>query len=288
MQQTFDEVEPAAPEARRSAGSSSGGLASVLEAVAEAAVASGSGALRPEAPQPTPLLRQSPQEAYASEEAQLRTPFQRKAFRQLKQWDNEVEGRFTAKQAVNLARQLSMKKHAEMHGRRSLLQLLSCGGISLTWIVLASLIVLVPLTIAGALSRDVRAEETGIIVKNLDGGLVAASEFLTRKGLAELSALSEAELRQIKECTFVHRGAFNRLSVASLVRWPSGILRLASADRASLKIQEIGASVEITFSRPFIGDEKVDLQDPSNSDGSAGCTFFAMTDAHSKASPSLL
>eukprot|EP00441_Pelagodinium_beii_P046945 CAMPEP_0197621148 /NCGR_PEP_ID=MMETSP1338-20131121/1776_1 /TAXON_ID=43686 ORGANISM="Pelagodinium beii, Strain RCC1491" /NCGR_SAMPLE_ID=MMETSP1338 /ASSEMBLY_ACC=CAM_ASM_000754 /LENGTH=381 /DNA_ID=CAMNT_0043190505 /DNA_START=44 /DNA_END=1189 /DNA_ORIENTATION=+ len=279
-------VQTLAPEARTAvSGSSPGGLASVLEAVAEAATA----AARTAPPEPARSSAQTPQDSYASEEMRLRTPFQRKAFRQLKNWDEEVEGKFTARQAVNLARQLSEKKALADEGRRSLAQLLSCGGITLTWIVLAALIVLVPLTVGAVLARDVRAESTGIIVTNSLGGSsnAGATQFVTHKGLAELGGLSEAELRQIKDCTFVHRGAFHRLSVASLVRWPSGIIRLASADRSSLKIQGDGNTTEMTFNRPFIGDQKVDLQDPSNADETAACSFVAMKDAQSKASPSL-
>eukprot|EP00931_Biecheleriopsis_adriatica_P005739 TRINITY_DN107218_c0_g1_i1.p1 TRINITY_DN107218_c0_g1~~TRINITY_DN107218_c0_g1_i1.p1 ORF type:complete len:382 (-),score=90.33 TRINITY_DN107218_c0_g1_i1:116-1261(-) len=290
------EAPPAAPQAVLGT-ASSGGVASLLEAAAEAQLASssprGSAAASAEPEEDDELSRSSPtltvEEIYAIEEQRLSTPFQRRAYKQLREWDDEVEGRFSAKQAVNLAKQLAAVKQAKEagHRERSWSELASCTCITLIWIVLAALVLLVPMTIGGVLSRNVYVQSNGAVAMTTNDGLAAAANVLTQRGLRDLSVIPEEELRKIRDCTFVHRGALHRLRVASLVRSANGAVQLVSPDHSSLKINRGGDGLTMTFDRPFIGEQKVDLADPFNRDLLAGCSFQVMTDAGIRGTPTL-
>lgn len=211
----------------------------------------------------------------------MNTECQRYAFEKLKEWDFEVDNRFTARQALNLVRELSARSEQEST-KQTWFQKLSGSCVVLTWIVLAALILLVPLSVAGALGRDVRVESNGLVVRNTDGSQTAALLATQQKGLHELLVLPEAELRKIRDCTFVHYGAFYRLRIVSLMRsTTSDQVRLGSPDGSSLKLARNSGNESLTvlFARPFVGAQKVDLEDPSNKQTTlAGCSFQAMTD----------
>jgi len=269
------------PGGSSSSGGGGQGLAAVLEAVAK----------RPAAPPPTPFLPhglKTPKEAYALEERRASTPFQRAALEQLKEWDEEVEGRFSAKQALNLSRLLSARKHKPPEPKeRSWAEVVTCSGAVGTWIALLALVMLVPLGVAGYLSRDMNIQEPGgALVRTVDGSPVAAASLQLERRFSELSELPEAELRQIRACSFVHRGSFHRLSVASMVRSAAGSVQLASADGSNLKLVGAEGSLALTFIRPFKGDEQVDLREPFNTQ-SAGCSFVVRRNAKSRSRPKL-
>lgn len=217
----------------------------------------------------------------------MNSEFQRYALEKLREWDEDVDNRFTARQAVNLVRALSARE--QQATKQTWFQHLSGSCVLLTWVVLAALILLVPLTVAGALARDVRVESSGRMVRNMDGSKAAALMATQRKGLQELLVLPEAELRKIRHCSFAHYGAFYRLSIVSLMRSArSDEVRLGSPDGSSLKLVR-GSDTEslaVTFTRPFVGPQRVDLRDPFNEQSSeAGCSFQAMTDVLQRSIP---
>eukprot|EP00930_Biecheleria_cincta_P049746 TRINITY_DN34945_c0_g1_i1.p1 TRINITY_DN34945_c0_g1~~TRINITY_DN34945_c0_g1_i1.p1 ORF type:complete len:395 (-),score=83.46 TRINITY_DN34945_c0_g1_i1:113-1297(-) len=275
--------------AGRGASSSSSPGAGLLQAMEEAQAATVTHTSAASEGSPlAPSLGSRPHEAYAAEEARLDSEFQRYAFEKLKEWDDEVDNRFTARQAVNLVRALSARREQEVP-KQTCFQQLSGGCAALSWAVLAALIFLLPLTLAGALARDVRVESSGLVVRNADGSQAAALMATQRKSLQELLVLPEAELRKIRDCSFAHYGAFYRLSIVSLMRSAtSDEVRLGSPDGSSLKLVR-GFDTEplaVTFTRPFVGSQKVDLRDPFNEQTSeAGCSFRAMTDVLHRSTP---
>eukprot|EP00933_Yihiella_yeosuensis_P009997 TRINITY_DN11620_c0_g7_i1.p1 TRINITY_DN11620_c0_g7~~TRINITY_DN11620_c0_g7_i1.p1 ORF type:complete len:473 (-),score=106.70 TRINITY_DN11620_c0_g7_i1:62-1480(-) len=262
----------------------SGGDGKGLFAIFEAAVAEGeqSVAAGNQAPPPTPFLQGGigPNESYFNEANKVRSEFQKIAFEQLREWDDEVEARFTAKQAVNLVRILNGHRYVPPPPRKqSWYEFITTNLIRFSWLVLASLMLLMPMLIAGVLSTETKpVGDIGNTVTKLDESPTAMAGVVTVRSLMDLQHMKEAELRLIRDCTFQHRGAFHRMHVASLVRNPVYGVFLTSADESMLRID----GTAVTFSRPFVGDQPVDVQETR---GDARCTFTAMADASDRSTP---
>mmetsp|Transcript_133634 Transcript_133634/g.188857 ORF Transcript_133634/g.188857 Transcript_133634/m.188857 type:complete len:189 (+) Transcript_133634:32-598(+) len=147
----------------------------------------------------------------------------------------------------------------------------------LPWLALLAGLLLVPLSIGAEVAAELRVETSGL-VKAAGGGTAAAAGATTQSTLQELQTLPEADLRRIRDCSFVHHGTFHRLRVASLVRTRTDVT-IVAPDRATL---QIGAQ-RVIFSRPFAGSQEVE-PDPSNDGPPSGCTFTGRTDV-SQAKP---
>eukprot|EP00439_Symbiodinium_sp_Y106_P050870 s2539_g6.t1 len=104
----------------------------------------------------------------------------------------------------------------------------------LPWLALLAGLLLVPLSIGAEVAAELRVETSGL-VKAAGGGTAAAAGATTQSTLQELQTLPEADLRRIRDCSFVHHGTFHRLRVASLVRTRTDVT-IVAPDRATLQI----------------------------------------------------
>jgi len=213
-------------------------------------------------------------EAYLVQKRRALTKFQREALDHLRAWDSTGEARFTAAQALRLVRTLQesyapLPKVKPAWTRRDFF---SCGCV--IWLGVLVAFVWAPLLISASLSRELRAQDSGVLLAAVSGEPAATAELVSREGFGQLQALPEAKLRRIRDCTFVHRGARHSLRVASLVRATTGTVRIASADGSSLALD--ANSTSIAFSRPFQGVELVSL---TAEEGDAVCSFGTVAEA---------
>jgi len=236
-------------------------------------------------PRSKPLPRKSfadPQEAYEEEERFASTPFQQAALDQLRDWDEEEEGRFTAQHVVHLTR-LLVERQEELAPlpppMRKWSDFISCDCI--VWLVASILLLWAPMVVAASFARELKAQDNGVLITAFDGLPAAAVAFVDRHDFPELHTMAEATLRRIRDCAFVHRGVFHSLSVASLLRSAAGDVTITAPDRSELRIRDGIA----TFARLFSSEEQVDLSQATNSSAQAGCHFVSLTGAPARAQP---
>merc|ERR1712048_498174 len=131
------------------------------------------------------------------------------------------------------------------------------------------------------LSRDMHLDSSGILYSSSEDRIIALGKSVTRHSFADVCSMELADLRRIVDCTFVHHGAHLNLRVASLIRAPSGYLRINSPDRATLHVEAEGARAMLE--RPFHGKEIVDLAAvpflSSQAPHSTGCSLAVMASA---------
>jgi len=226
-------------------------------------------------------------EAYAREEGQVATEWQRAALGQLRQLDARRVGRFSAKQTLELVRALRVNTEASMPRPRTfrLNDYVTCS--CLAWVAILIVILWIPMVIAGTLARELKAERNGVLISARDGLPTASALFLSRSSFKELQTIPEGTLRRIHDCTFVHRGAFHHLRVISLVRTSAGDVTLAAPDHSSLRIRgslQDGAGT-VSFYRPFYGVEQVDLAKMAQATEPTGCTLTALGSAPARSRP---
>jgi len=230
---------------------------------------------------------QAANEAYAEEERLLASEWQREALGHLRQMDERRLGRFTARQALELVQLMQANTEAALPPPRKFVwgDYITCN--CLVWVAILIVIVWIPMVVAATVARELKADETGILVSAHEGVPAATATFLSYGGFADLQTMPEGTLRRVHDCTFVHRGAFHRLRVASLVRTGSGDVTVTAQDHSSLRIRGslssgIGA---VSFTRPFYGEEHVDLGKIGHATEPTGCTFTAMSSAPARGRP---
>merc|ERR1712137_582400 len=131
---------------------------------------------------------------------------------------------------------------------------LTCDCI--TWVAIFMLLVWVPIIIAAALAREIKAEDTGVLVSASSGLPMATATRVSHSSFADMQTMPEDSLRNIRHCTFVHRGAFHRFQVAALARKQEGELHIVAPDRSTLTItgwlndDVANTSSRMLFSRP--------------------------------------
>merc|ERR1712137_301411 len=131
---------------------------------------------------------------------------------------------------------------------------LSCD--CLIWVVIFMLLVWIPILIGATLSREITAEDTGVLVSASSGLPMATATRVSHSSFTDMQTMPEDSLRNIRHCTFVHRGAFHRFQVAALARKQEGELHIVAPDRSTLTItgwlndDVANTSSRMLFSRP--------------------------------------
>merc|ERR1711920_366538 len=140
----------------------------------------------------------------------------------------------------------------------------------------------------GALAREIKAEDTGVLVSASSGLPMATASRVSHRSFSEMQSLPDEALRNIRHCTFVHRGAFHQLQVASLARKEEGEVHIVAPDRSELRItgwlNAPNTSSRMTFSQPFHEEEEIDIDAPG-AVGLKGCSFSNLAGAPSRAAP---
>lgn len=246
----------------------------------------------PEPAPPTPFLGVwfegiSPQEIYTEEGYKASTAFQQAALIQLKKWDENVDGRFSANQAVQLVRSMCEMHDISTPAPQKHFWSSLCTCDCLVWMVILALLLWISMVIAAACARELSAEESGVLVTANDGQTTAMASMFVHHHFHDLQTMPEETLRRIHDCTFVHQGASQRLRVASLVRTANGNVRIAAPDRSTLELEGSlsGSTGRMYFNRPFYGKQQVNIHEPADPLWPKGCRFIVMAGAPARARP---
>eukprot|EP00747_Dinoflagellata_sp_TGD_P168151 gnl/TRDRNA2_/TRDRNA2_193878_c0_seq1.p1 gnl/TRDRNA2_/TRDRNA2_193878_c0~~gnl/TRDRNA2_/TRDRNA2_193878_c0_seq1.p1 ORF type:complete len:546 (-),score=138.47 gnl/TRDRNA2_/TRDRNA2_193878_c0_seq1:114-1595(-) len=229
----------------------------------------------------------NPEDWYCAEEQTAETKFQRAALAQLILWDEYIDGIFTAKQAFYVMKYLLAhrdelleevadrgKPEKPWWRRVSCAELAVVLGFSVIFFWLA-------VVVAATVSRELTTSQTGVLLAASDGEPTAAASVVALHSIADLQRLPLTTLRRISFCTFIHKQAVHHLHVASLLRTSEGDVRISGPDRSTLRIEgKLGedADARVSLTRPFFGEEVVDLEEKTAAaaQASVGCGFKTM------------
>lgn len=217
-----------------------------------------------------PAYSINPEEAYELAAQEATTPFQRVALEQLREWDEKSEAHFSADQALELVRVLRDAQKAAKQEE----QPKSLPWCNLTvWLGFGLVLIYGMVSLAAFIARDYTVDPSGLLVSSASGSVapMAVGSAVTMHGFAELLSADVQKLRRVRDCSFSHEASFHRFRVASVVRDTAGILTITAPDMSRLRIRgNLGADA-VSFTRPFHGEERINLGSPANAD--AGCSF---------------
>jgi len=232
------------------------------------------------------LIEVTADEFNAPQEVIAETMLQRIALEQLERWDPSLD-LFSAKQAFKLVRYLRQEYEAAQRLRRPRKDwYVSIPCDRIIWFVVIVLLIWIPIVIGTIFTREFKAESSGVLLSADSGRPMAAATVITLHAFSDIRNMQDADLRRIRDCTFVHGGAVHQLQVASLVRTAAGEVHVMTADRAVLRIEGLSdGSTGVSLTQSFYGKEQIDLGASSDQSAPQGCSFTAMSRAPARVKP---